>query len=355
MESYATNLIELTLDAGPWLLLGLIAAGLIKAWLPEGVIERHLAGSGVKSIIKAAFIGAPLPLCSCGVIPAAIGLRKNGASKEATVAFLIATPETGVDSVAVSYALLGPFMAIIRPIASIISAIFAGVLVKNSKEERARPKPTFNIVSASVAEESSCCSTGSCSDTEEKTEKSSFIKKGSDGLNYAMTSILEDIYIWMVIGILLAAAVATFVPEDFLMRWGSGLPAMLIMMLIGIPMYICATASTPVAAGLLLAGVSPGTVLVFLLAGPATNAATIGVVYKELGKQSLIGYLIGVGVASIAFGLLTDWLVDKLEINMQVELTQSEHLVPEWFAITTTAIILVAILRLAWVDLIKKL
>ena len=315
------NILAVYLDAAPWLLLGLVAAGLIKAWVPEALLSRWLGGRGLWPVTKAAFIGAPLPLCSCGVLPAALGLHRGGASRSATVSFLIATPETGADSIAVSYALLGPFMTIVRPIAAILSAIFTGLLSGLLPEPKSEPvTATSNC--------GSCCS-NSCSPEAPPTSSA---QKTQQGLRYAVTEILDDIAPWLAIGIVLAGLVATFIPPQALAEWGSGLPAMLIMLLVGIPMYICATASTPVAAALLLAGISPGTVLVFLLAGPATNIATLAVVKKELGNSVLATYLLGIAVASISLGLITDLIANNMAIDISVQLTQGAELVPSWLA-----------------------
>jgi uncharacterized membrane protein YraQ (UPF0718 family) len=319
------NSLDLYLDAAPWLLLGLIAAGLLKAWLPEGLLERWLGGQGRWPVVKAAFIGAPLPLCSCGVLPAALGLHRGGASQSATVSFLIATPETGADSIAVSYAMLGPVMAVVRPVAAILSAIATGLLTTLVPQSQ-------SVVLNTPA--STCCSGGSCcsSGNSVPSTKSGILGTTLQGLRYAASDILDDIALWLAIGIVLAGAVATWVPPQALAAWGSGLPAMGLMLLVGIPMYICATASTPVAAALLLAGISPGTVLVFLLAGPATNLATLAVLRKELGNTILATYLAGIALSSVGLGLLLDLLLEHLGLSVVAQLGQGGELIPAWFA-----------------------
>jgi uncharacterized membrane protein YraQ (UPF0718 family) len=331
------NILDLYLDAAPWLLLGLIAAGLIKAWVPDSLLTRWLGGSGPWPVTKAALIGAPLPLCSCGVLPAALGLRRGGASRSATLSFLIATPETGADSIAVSYALLGPVMAIVRPIAAIISAIFTGLLASLMP---ASPAPVSLPVSSCSG--GSCCSSA-CSSTPQV--KPGVLATSLQGLRYAATDILDDISLWLGIGILLAGAVATWVPPQALAEWGSGLPAMLLILLVGVPMYICATASTPLAAALLLAGISPGTVLVFLLAGPATNLATLMVVRRELGSASLATYLAGIAISSIATGLLLDWLLSTNRIDVVAQMGHGSEFIPAWLAWGSGAILLALALK----------
>lgn len=330
--NYIENFLELTLEAAPWLIFGLLIGGMMKALLPTQLLEKHLKGRGIASIIKAAILGAPLPLCSCGVIPAALGLRQAGASKPATVSFLVSTPETGVDSISVTYALMGPFMAIARPISALLSAINAGVLVSLFDTK------TADTTKHSAHQASSCCEskqaktaeTPSCCGTASATPEQSFIRKAINGVNYAFTDLLDGIIFWLVVGLLFAAAVKTFLPADFLAQWGQGLPAMLIMVLVGIPMYICATASTPIAAGLILAGVSPGTALVLLLTGPATNISTLGIIGKELGKKSMTYYLLGTVVTALFAGLLVDWSIQYYAIDMVTQLQMGDVGLPSW-------------------------
>ncbi|MBF0454562.1 MAG: SO_0444 family Cu/Zn efflux transporter [Magnetococcales bacterium] len=324
MTAFFANTLDFFLDAAPWLVLGLVTAGLIKAWVPDDLIMRWMGGRGYGAVVRAAFVGAPLPLCSCGVLPVALGLRRNGASKGATVSFLIATPETGVDSIAVSHALLGPFMAIARPIAAVSSAILAGLLVGKTEEPQA----------ASALEKGSACESGSCcpSKAEPAVEKVPFLKKGLDGLHYAFTNILDDMSLWLLVGLIAAGGVATLFPPHYLAQWGGGLAAMLVMLLVVTLMYICATASTPVAAAFLHVGVSPGAVMVFLLAGPATNAATLMVVKKELGKRATLAYLAGISIGSLGAGLLVDYLLVTLGWTLINTSQYSEEILPAWLA-----------------------
>ena len=362
--NFLANLLELSLSAAPWLVLGLIVGGLIHAVIPMSFLEKHLGGQGIIPVIKAALLGAPLPLCSCGVIPAALGLRKSGASKQSTVSFLVSTPETGVDSVMITYALLGPFMAIVRPVAAVISAITAGLLVGKTEKKHLISNEVIEqegsccsseVEPEPVKEESSCCSSepvveepSSCcsgSDTDHDHQVPNFFQKASEGIRYAFTDLFTMLLFWLCIGLLFAAAIKTFVPTSLLTEWGSGLPGMLVMMVIGIPMYVCATASTPIAAGFMLAGVSPGTALVFLMAGPATNISTLGVIGKELGRKSLIAYLTGVGVVALIAGLITDYLVGKFGIDIQGQLQHGEHFVPHWVAAVSLGILVLVAVR----------
>ncbi len=337
------NFLELSAEASPWLLLGLLIAGLMKAWVPSKILSKHL-GQGKSAIVKAALIGAPLPLCSCGVIPVATELKRSGASNSATSAFLVATPETGVDSVSVSYALLGPIFAIYRPIVAIMSAIITGLLVASAKEDEIKVKQTTTTASSccsndkvveEVKEKTSCCSS---KHTTIQT-KNNFISKTKSGVYYASTQLIDDIIIWLFIGLLFATIVRTFLPTEFLLSYGSGLPAMLIMIVISIPMYICATASTPIAAGFILAGLSPGTALVFMMAGPATNISTLGVIKSEMGTSVLIRYLLGVALCAIAFALLLDFGLNFFAINIGEQMQHSHELLPQWFGLSCAALI----------------
>ncbi|MGJ8694264.1 MAG: SO_0444 family Cu/Zn efflux transporter [Thalassotalea sp.] len=340
LELFFLNFISLLNEASPWLLLGLIIAGLMKVCLPAKILSQHLGG-GKLAIIKAAFIGAPLPLCSCGVIPVATELRRSGASKSATAAFLVATPETGVDSISVSYALLGPIFAIYRPIAAIFSAIFTGLLVLGEDNKQLNETTKTESTSSDTAKQHACCSTAApvkavakessdcCSKTAApQVQKQAVLEKIIYGLQYAATRLLDDLIIWLAIGLLFATTIKTFVPTSYLLEYGSGIIAMLMMVVISIPMYICATASTPVAAGLLMAGLSPGTALVFMLAGPATNISTLGVIKNELGTLTLIKYLTGVVVSALGFGLLLDWLVKFYDLNVVEHMQHSHSVVP---------------------------
>ena len=347
LSALLTNFLALSAEASPWLLLGLLIAGLMKSWVPTQILSQHL-GEGKLAIIKAAIIGAPLPLCSCGVIPVATELRRSGASAPATSAFLVATPETGVDSVSVSYALLGPIFAIYRPITAILSAIVTGLLVTTLKKE-------VTPVSAPKSEESSsCCASQKVSESDQEEKKSSccntapndsskktttFLNKTSSGIHYAATKLIDDLILWLLVGLIFATLIKTFLPASFLLSYGSGLGAMLVMILISIPMYICATASTPVAAGFIMAGISPGTALVFMMAGPATNISTLGVIRNEMGSGVLIRYLLGISLSAIGFGLLLDWGLGIFDINIAQQMQHSHELLPFWFGLTCAGLI----------------
>ena len=394
---------EMALSAAPWLVVGLVVAALIKVYVPSDWLTGFLSGRG--GVVKAAFIGAPLPLCSCGVIPAALALRRQGASKSSTMSFLVATPETGVDSVAVSYALLGPFLAVVRPISAIFSAIVTGMIGAAIPEPEAVAKPasqepvaaggccggskpepklessccSSNKPEASSCETeapkaSSCCSSGSqtvaeatsscCSSKPAPAAASSCCSSKAEpassccstesakkpglfaALFDAASEILGDTLKWLLIGLFMAGAISAFIEPGQFAELGSSFWVMLLMVVVGIPMYICAVASTPLAAGLLIAGLSPGAVLVFMLAGPATNIATLGVVRKEMGMRYMVAYLIGVGVTAITCGLLTDAIAAAFNISAaaQAHGAHEHEMVPYWLAVSS--LVLLAVLAI---------
>jgi len=336
------------LDTAFWLLIGLLAAGFIKLFISEDTMQRWVGGRGIGSILRAALFGAPLPLCSCGVLPAAIGLHRSGASKEATVSFLISTPETSVDSVAVTYALMGPVMAIVRPIAALVNAVGTGLLTTLVTED-------VKSVEVKEAVVDSCCSSikiketkppvASCCASENKTESETKPNRLFQALSYAGAELLDDISTWLIIGIVLAGAMLTFIPPDWFAQWGSGLTAMLVMLVVGVPMYICAVASTPVAAGLLVAGVSPGAVLVFLLVGPATNIASFALLKNELGLKVTAVYLLGLSVLSLIMGLLLDGFLEMQQWKIETNITDSHTMLPGAVAWISAFILIFLIIK----------
>ena len=303
---------NLVVESAPWLLLGYFIAGVIKQVIPSEWVQKQLAKPGLLSITKGALIGAPLPLCSCGVIPTALAVRKAGASKGATASFLVATPETGVDSIAFSYAMLGPIFAIARPISALISAVIAGVLVHKFD--------TDDVVAEPAPAPKSCCS---MSKPRAEPEPPTLGERLVQAVQYGYGRMIADTAKWLFIGLTAAALVTAYVPQSFFLQWGDGVIAMLIMVIVGLPMYICATASTPVAASFLFAGLSPGAALVFMLTGPATNIATMGVIREQLGNRSLVAYLIGVIATAITAGLVLNQLYGVF--GWELELAAMSH------------------------------
>ncbi|MBS63388.1 SO_0444 family Cu/Zn efflux transporter [Salinisphaera sp.] len=364
----------LFLKAAPWLLLGLVIAAGIRAFVPQPRIAGWLGGHGAWPTIKAALIGAPLPLCSCSVIPVAVGLHRSGASRASTTSFLIATPETGADSVGASYALLGPFFTVVRPVAAIASAIITGLASHLMPIAKPSAAATTGGCCSRVSNEPNCCASppaasadNCCAGAEPARHRSAGAAAAqpsntatsadccgsrdtpagkrarlAEGMHYAITRILDEFGLWLLAGLVVAGITLTVVPPETLATYGSGFPAMLIMLAISVPLYVCATQSTPIATALLAAGMSPGAVLVFLLAGPATNLATIGAVRQEFGSAFAGFYLGCMGACALAFGLATDAAVAALGIDMVTGVDADHALMPLWLSLPA-AVVLVAI------------
>ena len=327
---------NLVIESAPWLLAGYLLAGVIRQVIPSSWVEKQLAEPGFASIAKGALIGAPLPLGSCGVIPAALAIRKAGASKGATSSFLVATPETGVDSISFSYAVLGPIFAIARPMGALISAVVAGLLVnKFDAEELIVPKKN-----------SSCGEC--CAEDQKEFAQLDLGERLVSAVKYGYGRMISDTAKWLLIGLVAATVITAVVPQSFFLQWGDGLAAMLIMVVVGLPMYICATASTPVAAGLLFAGLSPGAALVFMLTGPATNIATMGVIKEQLGIHSLIAYLIGVIGSAIACGLALNELYQYFAWPLQLSMAEHGATFPLWRQ--GLAIVLIGLIARVWLQ-----
>ncbi len=284
----------LTIEMSPYLLFGFVVSGLLSVLLTVELVTKYLGKDNFQSIFKASLFGIPLPLCSCGVIPVFSYLRKHGASKAATTSFLISTPQTGVDSILVTYGLLGPIFAIFRPIVALFSGIIGGILVSVFDKER-------DLKSVESDCDEDCCD-----------EKESRVYRI---FNYGFVKLPQDIATPLIIGIISAALIYFFIPEDYFMSIGTGFLGMMIMLLIGLPSYICATASVPIALALHIKGFSMGALIVFLMSGPATNIATISVAVKQIGKRSTIIYLSSIILCSIIAGLCFDLLFPGLQVE----------------------------------------
>ena len=278
----------------PYLLFGFLVAGVLSVCISPEWVERHLGGRGLRPVVAASLFGVPLPLCSCGVIPVSASIRRHGASRAATTAFLLSTPQTGVDSIAVTYALLGPVFAVFRPLAALLTGIVGGFLVQLFGD----------VDGADVAEGSTL---GTCTEAccENRHQHGVLLR----ALRYGLVTLPRDIGSALLVGILIAGAVAALVPPNQLQAYiGGGVLSILLSMAVGVPLYVCATASVPIAAGLMHLGASPGAALAFLIAGPATNAAALTTVWRVLGRRTAVLYLITVAASAIACGLLLDWL-----------------------------------------------
>ena len=302
------------LELAPWLLLGAAVAGLLHAVLPAGFMNRRL--SGRRGVLNAVLLGVPLPLCSCGVIPTGLGLKKQGAGDGATVGFLISTPQTGVDSVLVTTAFLGLPFALFKVACAAVTGLVGGWL----------------------AEAASDSSPQTVEPTEHEATPTNKLRAAADHA----VELIRSIWLWIVIGVILSAAITAWLPTDGLSALDGygGLLGMAAALVISLPLYVCATASVPIAASLVVAGLPAGAAMVFLMAGPATNIATIGAVYRVLGARQLAIYLATIIVGSVAGGLLFGWMIDTPIINP----LQHTHATP-WWSITCGAVLF---LMFAW-------
>ena len=289
-------------DMAPYLLFGFLIAGILSVCFSPAFVERHFGGQGYGPVVKAAILGVPLPLCSCGVIPVSASLRRHGASRAATTSFLLSTPQTGVDSIAITFALLGTVFAVFRPVVALVTGLLGGLLVMlfdraDGNHSHGEPHP------ARCAE--SCC-TG-------RHDRNIVWH----ALEYGFVTLPRDIGVALLVGVAIAGVIAVFVQAN---QWqaylGGGILSILLAMAVGVPLYVCASASVPIAAGLMHAGASPGATLAFLIAGPATNAATIATVWKVLGRRTAVLYLLTIATSAIGGGLMLDWLFASLQATV---------------------------------------
>lgn len=328
----------------PYLLLGFAIAGLLSQVLRPALLTRHLARDDTTSVVKASLIGAPLPLCSCSVVPVAVSLRRGGASKGATSAFLIATPETGVDSVSVTWALLDPLMTIARPLGAILSAIFTGTLVnlfvRGGHDVEAATEAAPEPAAACCDQRSDAEAAGEPSDGE---RPRGFLARA---MRFAFVDLLDDLAGLLIVGLLISGLITAAIPEALFQRpFAQGFSGLLLMLVVGIPIYVCAAASTPIAASLLLKGLSPGAALVFLLASPATNIASLVALSRTLGRRVLILHVTALAVVTLAIGMLADTVLPLLGWT-PAGIGASEHAhLPLWLSRGSTAIL--ALLMLA--------
>lgn len=317
--------------ASIYIIFGIFIAGIAQVFFNKDKIAKHLGKPGFKSVFLASIFGVPLPLCSCGVIPAAVSLKKNGASKGSVLSFLISTPESGVDSIAISYALLDPLMTIYRPVAAFVTAIVAGMSenIFGKKDE------------GFVSPKTDTCE-GCGEEDKHDQHNHGLIQKVKYGMRYAFIELLGDIAKWLTLGIVIGGVISFFLPQSFIENFlGSGWQAMLVMLLMGIPLYICASASTPIAAALIAKGMSPGVALVFLLAGPATNAAGILAVGKFLGKRSAVIYLLSIAVCAVILGLALNQIYFTFGINVKTTLGKAGEIFPHYIKIGSAVLLII--------------
>jgi uncharacterized membrane protein YraQ (UPF0718 family)/copper chaperone CopZ len=285
-------------EMSPYILLGFLFAGMLHAYVRPDVLSRHFSGNGFSQSLKAALLGVPLPLCSCGVLPTAIALKRSGASTAATTSFLIATPQTGVDSIAATYSLLGPGFAILRPVAAFLTAVFGGCLMG-----RFAPHSEAHSEAHDDDCHDDCCG-------EPHAQPATWQGRFLEMLHYGFIRMVDSIGKWLVIGLIIAALITVLVPDDLFVGLARyPLLAMLIVVVIAVPMYICATGSIPIALSLMLKGLTPGVAFVLLMAGPAVNFASYALLSRTLGRRNTLIYIAIIALSAIGIGLVVDYLL----------------------------------------------
>lgn len=310
-------------EMSPYLLFGFFVAGVLSVFVSQSLVERQLGGRGLWPLLKASLFGVPLPLCSCGVIPVSVSLHKHGASKGSTIAFLLSTPQTGADSILVTLSLLGPVFAVFRPVAALITGVIGGALVDifepaGGVGEHPREKCTDE-----------CCSGDH--------KRGKFLRT----MKYGFVTLPRDIGRAMLVGLVIAAFISALVPEGFFAEYlGKGIFAMVIMMFLGIPVYVCATASVPVAAALIMKGLTPGAALVFLMTGPATNAASFITIWKAMGGKTALIYLVTVAGCALLGGII----LDQITAGMNFEtIMHHGRMLPEIVGYASAVVLLAVI------------
>ena len=321
MQNFFISLLNVVCEMAPYLLLGFFIAGVLHVFVPQRFYANYLSRNNKLSVVWAALLGIPLPLCSCGVIPTAIGLRNEKASKGAIASFLIATPQTGIDSILATFSLMGLGFAIIRPAAALITGVCGGLLVNRLVRE------------------------------EDKTDESASSCQVESGnriwrvLKYAYYDMLRDIGLRLLIGLVVAALIQVAVPDEFFLSFGSQpLLQMLVILVIAIPMYICSTGSIPVAAALMVKGLSPGAALVMLMAGPAVNLASILVVHKSMGRRFTSVYLMTIVGFAVLFGLLLNATGIDFTADAQDACCMSASTLPSPFKIVCATVLTLLII-----------
>jgi HflK protein len=330
-------------EASVFLLFGFLLGGVLAVVVPQTLILRLLGRGRIRSVLWAAAIGVPLPLCSCGVLPAALRLTKQGATKGATVSFLISTPETDIDAIALTYGLMGPRFAIFRAIAGVVTAIAGGIATNLFGEGRrpaeapppsSTPLPSVSDVAARPGE---------------REHPLTVAARVRQVFRYAFGDLLDEIAHWLVVGIVVAALVTVLVPPSLIEHYlGGGLVTMLLMLVIAIPIYTCASASTPIAAALILKGLDPGAALVFLLAGPATNVGAVIVLLKILGARVVTIYLASIAVVSVLAGYILNWLFARWQFNPVADIGAASGLVPDPLKIAGAVVLTALLARSFW-------
>jgi uncharacterized membrane protein YraQ (UPF0718 family)/regulator of protease activity HflC (stomatin/prohibitin superfamily) len=325
-------------ESAIYILFGFLIAGILKTVVPSEKVIKHLGKSSISSVLLAALLGIPLPLCSCAVLPTALSLKKQGASKGATLSFLISTPETGIDSISITYALIDPIMTVFRPIAALITAVTAGLFANHFDNK-------LSLDDQDASDEDVCESEDVCSCDAHEGNHGGKIHRL---LHYAFVELLDDIVFWLIIGIVIAGFISAFVPDNFFEQYLSGFSSMFVMLIIGVPIYMCAASSTPIAAAMMLKGLNPAAALVFLLTGPATNVGTIAAIGKFLGKKMMLIYLGTIIVTSIYLGVILDVFYSSMNIVPTSVVGKASGFIPSPLKMMGSFTLLFLIIRNLW-------
>ena len=335
--NYVINIWQVLVELSPWLFLGAGAAGILHVFFPADFVSRHLGKNGPGNVLRAVVFGIPMPLCSCGVIPAAVSLKKDGASDGASVGFLISTPQTGIDSIFVSASFLGWPFAVFKVVSAFITGLIGGAAVDMVTKNKGK-------VSEKVQNNSEA--------------KTSLSDKFSELFKFMFEELLYGIWKWMVLGILISGAITTFIPNDVLANspLTTGITGKLTVLIFSIGLYVCATGSVPIAGSLVAAGMPAGTALVFLMAGPATNIATIGTVLKVFGKKVLFIYLFVISAGSIILGQVFDYFYTSTAIKYTVAGNSHSYISIAFAVLFTVTIVYYAVsdTRLFFMEKFKK-
>jgi uncharacterized membrane protein YraQ (UPF0718 family) len=320
---------SVTVEMAPYLLFGFLMAGVLSVLISKTYVRQHLGGRGWMGAFKAALIGVPMPICSCGVIPLAASLRKHGASRGATASFLASTPQTGIDSLMITYALLGWVFALFRAVVAFLSGIACGVAVEAVTEPERD-------------------ASAECTDTCCQQDQKPMLRRM---LSYGFLTLPRNIAKAVTLGILLSGLISGLIPENFFADYLGGSPwAMLIMLIIGIPLYVCSSASVPIALAFIKAGISPGAALVFLITGPATNAATLTTLWQIIGRKQLAVFLITLAACALSAGFVMNFFTPHLGVEEQICHTEGHHGPFQLFA----AIVLILILLKGLLPVAKR-
>ena len=316
MMDYVNAFVSMLNGMSPYLLLGFLIAGVLHAFVPSAIYSRYLAGTGLRSVVTAAAFGIPLPLCSCGVLPTAVALRRSGASRAASTSFLIATPQTGVDSIVATYSMMGLPFAILRPVAALVTSLIGGLAVGHWER-----KGALDDVQDHANYEFSELPKG-------------LWNKVLETLMYGFFDMMQSIGRWLLLGLVIATLITVLLPDNFFStyaRWP--LLNMFIIVAVAVPMYVCATGSIPIAAALMLKGMSPGCALVLLMAGPAANVASMFVVNNAFGRKATVVYLLSIIGGAMGFGVIVDYWpgLRELFVNALPSHVMHHHMDVSWF------------------------